>query len=59
MDSKTGAFEKFIGTKLAELAVAAWRGSDQNARVFPVDDLRAASTAGGDGAAANASRRTT
>ena len=40
-DSKTGAFEKIIGTELANW-LTTWRGSDQNTRVFPVDDLRAA-----------------
>jgi integrase len=41
VDSKTGGFEKFIGTKLAEW-LSQWRGSDPSARVFAVDDLRAA-----------------
>ena len=41
VDSKTGAFEKIIGMQLAGW-LSQWRGSDPNARVFGVDDLRAA-----------------
>jgi integrase len=40
-DSKTGAFEKVIGTKLAEW-LSQWRACGPNARVFVVEDLRAA-----------------
>jgi integrase len=40
-DSKTGAFEKIIGPELADW-LSQWRGHGPDARVFAVDDLRAA-----------------
>jgi integrase len=41
VDSKTGAFEKIIGPELADW-LSQWRAPELDARVFGVDDLRAA-----------------
>jgi integrase len=41
VDSKTGAFNKIIGIELAGW-LSQWRGRDLNARIFWVNDLRAA-----------------
>jgi integrase len=40
-DSKTGPFTKIIGPQLASW-LAEWRANDPRARVFPINDLRAA-----------------